>query len=77
MLSNQFLKTVLIQFFLSVPLAWFGMNKWLEGFAYRVEVDLLVVASSVFFILLISILTISYQSLKAAYSNPVESLKYQ
>jgi putative ABC transport system permease protein len=53
------------------------MNKWLEGFAYRVEIDLLVVASSVFFILLISILTISYQSLKAAYSNPVESLKYE
>jgi putative ABC transport system permease protein len=75
MLSKDFLKLVLIAVLAAFPLAWWAMNQWLDNFAYRVNLsaDVFIIAGVA--ILLISIITISFQSIKAALSNPVESLR--
>jgi putative ABC transport system permease protein len=75
LMSKEFVKLVVIAFVLAVPLAWYAMNQWLEGFTYRVPVH-----STVFIIagvsaLVIALLTISYESVRAAMGNPVESLR--
>jgi putative ABC transport system permease protein len=75
LLSKDFLKLIIIAIILATPLAWYAMNKWLENFAYRITIEwwMLVLAGvvSVF----IALLTISFQSVKAALMNPVRSLK--
>ncbi len=73
-LSIDFLKLVGIAIIVSLPLAWYFMNKWLEDFTYRVEIGLGVFIIAVFLAVAISIITVSYQSIKAAMVNPVESL---
>lgn len=75
LLSKDFTKLVLIAFALAVPLAWWMMNEWLRGFAYRINlgVSAFVLAGGV--ALAIAWLTVSYQSIKAAIVNPVKSLK--
>jgi putative ABC transport system permease protein len=75
LLSKDFTRLILIAFVLAVPLGWYVMNTWLEGFAYRIELG-----ASVFFIagaiaLAISWVTVSYQSIKAAVVNPAKSLR--
>ena len=77
MLSWQFFKTILIAVFIGIPLAWYGMEAWLTNFTYRVEVDIAVIGLAVAFVLLLSFLTMSIKSLKAANANPVDSLKYE
>jgi putative ABC transport system permease protein len=75
MLSKDFLKLVLIAVLIAFPLAWWLMQQWLESFVYRVNIgadSFLVAGASVIFITLI---TISFQSVKAALANPVKSLK--
>ncbi len=75
MLSKDFLKLVLISLIIAFPLAWWMMHQWLQEFAYRVNIGsevFLVTGASVF---LITILTISMQALKAALTNPVNSLR--
>ncbi|WP_448701253.1 ABC transporter permease [Mucilaginibacter sp. AW1-3] len=75
MLSKDFLQLVLISLLIASPLAWWAMNKWLQSFAYRVDIHWWVFALAGFGALLIAILTISIQSVKAALANPVESLR--
>ncbi|MEM9934345.1 MAG: ABC transporter permease [Bacteroidota bacterium] len=75
MLSRDFLKLVLIATLIAVPMAWWSMNQWLADFAYRIKIDW-----SVFFwtgvaALVLAFLTISFQSVKAALANPVDSLR--
>ena len=77
MLSWQFFKTILIAVLIGIPLAWYGMEAWLTNFTYRVEVDIAVIGLAVAFVLLLSFLTMSIKSLKAANANPVDSLKYE
>ena len=77
MLSWQFFKTILIAVLIGIPLAWYGMEAWLNNFTYRVEVDVAVIGLAVAFVLLLSFLTMSIKSLKAANANPVDSLKYE
>jgi putative ABC transport system permease protein len=74
-LSIDFLKLVVIAIVISIPLAWYAMNKWLEDFTYRIEIGLGVFALAILLAILISIATVSYQSIKAAIVNPVKSLK--
>lgn len=74
-LSIDFLKLVGIAIVISIPLAWYAMNSWLEDFSYRTEIGLGVFALAIFIAVLISVLTLSFQSIKAAMANPVESLK--
>ncbi|MGH7491407.1 MAG: FtsX-like permease family protein, partial [bacterium] len=79
MLSNSFTKLVAIAFVVATPLAWWAMNEWLQNFAYRVplERDWPVFALAGGTALLIALLTVSAQAIKAALANPVEALRYE
>lgn len=74
-LSIDFLKLVGVAIIISIPLAWYAMNKWLEGFSYRIEIGLGVFFLAVFLAIIISIITLSFQSIKAAIANPIKSLR--
>ncbi|MGZ3778758.1 MAG: ABC transporter permease, partial [Mucilaginibacter sp.] len=75
MLSAEFLKLVLIAIIISFPLTWFAMYKWLQDFAYRIEIQWWVFVLAGIVALLIAFITISFQSVKAALANPVKSLR--
>jgi putative ABC transport system permease protein len=59
----------------AAPLAWFGMHKWLEDFAYRANISWWIFAVAGLCAILIAFFTISFQAIKAAVANPVESLR--
>jgi len=75
MLSKDFIKLVLIAIAIAVPLGWWAMHSWLESFAYRQEIQWWVPAVSAVAAIAIAFITISFQSVKAALTNPVKSLK--
>lgn len=75
MLSKEFLKLVLIASFIAFPVAWWGMNKWLQSFAYRIDIHWWVFVVAGIAALLIALLTVSFQAIKAALANPVKSLR--
>jgi putative ABC transport system permease protein len=75
LLSKDFLKLIVIGFILAVPITWYTMNQWLDNFAYREEVNLWVLALAGGLAMLIAMITVSWQSLKAALANPVNSLR--
>ena len=75
LLSIDFLKLVMISFLIACPVAWWMMVKWLQEYPYRVSIQWQVFVFAGFLSLLISILTVSYQSIKAAVANPVKSLR--
>jgi len=77
LLSSNFVKLVLVSFLLAAPLAYFFMDGWLDSFAERTTIQWTVFVIAAGFSVLISILTVSYQSIKAAMSNPIKSLKYE
>ena len=77
MINKDFVRWTLIAFIIAVPVAWFAMDKWLENYAYRTEVKLWIFVLSGIIVLTISLLTVSWQSLRAATRNPVESLRYE
>ncbi len=76
-LTFDFLRWVLISNLVAWPLIYFGMNKWLENFAYRTSIDLspFIISGLIGFV--IAFITISLQTVKAANSNPIESLQYE
>lgn len=74
LLSTEFLKLVGIAFLIASPVAWYFIRQWLQNFAYRIEVSPLVFVETAAATLVVVLLTISWQSLKAAYRNPVESI---
>jgi putative ABC transport system permease protein len=75
MLSKDFIKLVIISFVIAAPLAWLAMYYWLQGFAYRQNTQWWVVALSGIGAVVIAFITISFQSIKAAIANPVDSLR--
>jgi putative ABC transport system permease protein len=75
MLSKDILKLVLLASFIGLPVAWWGMHKWLEDFAYRVNISWWVFVVAAVVAMLIALITISLQSLKAALLNPVKNLR--
>ena len=75
LLSREFLKLVGLSIIIGSPIAWLLMNKWLEDFYYRIEIEWWVFALVAFMTLLIAFTTIAYQSLRAASVNPVDSLR--
>jgi len=77
LLSKEFIRLVVIAFVVAAPLAYFGINRWLESFAYRVEVGPMVFFVALVSVLVIAWLSVSYQAIRAARVNPVESLKYE
>lgn len=77
MLNNDFVKWVAIAFVIATPIAYFAMNKWLESFAYKTELSWWIFALAGILALGIALLTVSWQSWKAATRNPVEALSYE
>lgn len=75
LLSKDFLKLVAIAIVIASPIAWWAMNKWLQGFAYKINIGWMVFAITTFVAILIALITISFQAIKAAISNPVKSLR--
>jgi putative ABC transport system permease protein len=75
MLSGDFLKLVFFAVVLALPLAWWAMNKWLEGFSDRVNINWWLLIVPGMMALLLALITVSFQSIKAAIANPVKSLK--
>jgi putative ABC transport system permease protein len=75
LISRDFVKLVLIAVLLATPIAWWGMNKWLEDFAYRTTVSWWIFAAAGILVVIIALITISFQSIRAAVANPVESLR--
>jgi putative ABC transport system permease protein len=74
MLSKEFIKLVLIASLIAFPVAWWSMNKWLQSFAYRIDIHWWVFIVATLGALLIALLTVSFQAIKAAMANPVKSL---
>jgi len=68
---------VLVANFIAWPIAWYVMSKWLQNFAYRINIAWTTFILSAGVALLIALLTVSYKSIKAAVANPVESLRYE
>ena len=77
MLNKDFVKWVAIAFVIATPVAWYAMNKWLENFAYKTELSWWIFALAGLLALGIALLTVSWQSWKAATRNPVEALRYE
>ena len=75
LLSKDFLVLVFIAFLIACPLAWYGMNKWLQDFAYKVDISWLVFLIAGAVALVIALATVSFQAIKAAIANPVNSLR--
>ena len=77
MLNKDFVRWVAVAFIIATPVAWYAMDKWLESFAYRTSLSWWIFALAGLLALSIAILTVSWQSWKAATRNPVEALRYE
>ncbi len=77
LLSKDFLKLVIIANLIAWPIAYYAMNQWLQSFAYRINLGISTFILSGLIALLIALLTVSYQAVKAARANPVEALRYE
>jgi putative ABC transport system permease protein len=75
MLSSDFLKLVGIAAVIAFPLAWYAMNSWLQGFAFRTTIGLWIFAIAALLAVMITLATVSFRAVKAALMNPVTSLK--
>ncbi len=75
LLSATFTRPILIATAIAVPLAWYGMNQWLTGFAYHITIDWTIFVVAFLSALIIAWLTVSFESIKAARTNPVNSLR--
>jgi len=77
LLSKEFMKWIIIANIIAVPVAYYFMNKWLQDFAYRININWWLFILAGFIALIIAFLTISVQAIRAATANPVDSLKYE
>jgi len=77
MLNKDFIKRVAITFVIATPVAYYAMNKWLENFAYKTSLSWWIFALAGLLALGIALLTVSWQSWRAATKNPVEAWRYE
>ncbi len=77
LLTKSFLKWVLIANVLAIPVTWYAMSKWIDGFIYRSSINPLTFVLSGIAVILIAAFTVSFQTIKAANLNPVKSIKYE
>ena len=77
LLSKDFVKLVLLANLIAWPVAWYAMHRWLQNFAYRISIEWWIFALAGGLALVIALLTVSTQAVKAALANPVESLRYE
>jgi putative ABC transport system permease protein len=74
-LSKDFLKLVFISLVIAIPVSWFAVNKWLQNYPYRTGLDFWLFAAVAAGVVLVALLTVSYQAMRAALANPVKSLR--
>ena len=77
LLNKDFVKWVIVAFFVATPVAWYAMNRWLENFAYKIELSWWIFAFAGITALAIAMLTVSWHTFRAARQNPVEALRYE
>ena len=77
LMSKEFILWVIIANIIAWPAAYVAMNRWLANFAYRVHIHVWTFVSSAALVILFALVTVSYQAIRAAVSNPVESLRYE
>jgi putative ABC transport system permease protein len=77
LLSGSFVRLVLISFVIAIPIIWLAMQRWLQNFAYRIDLSWWVFALAGGTALVIALVTVSTQAIKAALANPVEALRYE
>jgi len=77
LLSQEYLKLVAISILIATPLIWWVMNNWIQAFPYRTTISPLVFVVSGVMVLLVALITVSYQTVRASRTNPVDSLRYE
>ena len=77
MMLKEFIKWILIANLIALPISYYFMNKWLQDYAYRIDISWWIFILTACFSIIIAITTVSYQAVKAALSNPVNSLRYE
>lgn len=77
LLSKEYVLLIIISFLIASPIAWYGMNKWLQNFAYRTNMSWWLFALAGIIVMVITMLTVGFQSYRAASKNPVEALRYE
>lgn len=77
MLNYNFVKWIAVAFLVAVPISWYVMNRWLQEFAYKIELSWWIFALAGLIALLIALITVSWQTYRAARRNPVEALRYE
>ncbi|WP_373059940.1 ABC transporter permease [Zunongwangia sp. H14] len=75
LLSLDFIKLVMLAVLIASPLAWYGMQQWLQTFAYRIDISWQIFAVAILITAVITLITVSFQAIKAALSNPVKNLR--
>ena len=75
LISKDFILLVLFAFLIAAPLAWIGMNKWLQSFEFRTEISWWIFLAGAAIMIVIALITLGYQTIKAAIANPVKSLR--
>ena len=75
LLSATFTRPILIATIIAIPIAWYGMSQWLNGFAYHVSIEWVIFLIAFISALVIAWITVSFESIKAATTNPVNSLR--
>ena len=75
LLSKDFLKLVAIGFVIAVPIAWYAMHRWLQNFAYKIDLSPWIFLGAGALALVIALATVSWQSIRAALMNPVDALR--
>jgi len=75
LLSKDFLKLVVLGILIASPLAWYGVHTWLQDFEYRIDVNFTIFIAAGLAAILVALLTVSFQSIKAALANPIKSLR--
>jgi len=77
LLSKEYIVLVIISFLIASPIAWYAMNKWIQNFAYHIVISWWIFALTGFLVMMITMLTIGFQSYRAARKNPVDALRYE
>jgi putative ABC transport system permease protein len=75
LMTSEFIKLICISFVIAAPVAWWAMNKWLSDFAFRIDITWWMFVVAALLALVIALLTVSIQAIRAAVVNPVKSLK--
>ena len=77
LLSKDFLKLIFVSILIAVPITWFGMNEWLNGFAYKEAIAIWIFPLAGAVVVFSALITVSFQTVKASRVNPINSLRYE